>query len=84
MALGDKAAFLRWGSPQRDWQVKTSLDDAPSSSSNNPFISEGERVVHHIIHYTDKYNFLDVPETWGNETGLGNEMVYVFQYKQIR
>lgn len=40
-------------------------------------------MVYHSIHYADKYNFLDVPETWGNEIGLSNEMVYVFQYKQI-
>ena len=57
------------------------LGDTPSCLNNNSFIPAGEQVVHHSIHYTDKYNFLDIPETWGNGIGLSNEMVYVFQYK---
>lgn len=55
--------------------MKTSFSVIPSSLSNNSFIPEGEWVAHHSIHLTDKYNFIDLTETWGNETGLSNEMV---------
>lgn len=83
MALGNEAALLSWGSLQGDWQVKTASFSIPITGVIIPLFLKGKGWAYHSIHPTNKYNFLDLPETWGIETGLSNVMVYIFQYKHI-